>query len=248
MYFISHSSEQKDRIAIPLHIWLTNMQIGSWIDKGNIYTGDQIFTKITESIYQFKFCIAIIDNYFINKEWTIKEIELFLTKEQASEQENSILPIFVEIEKETVYAKIPALANRAFEVYSKENLEVIKARIFSHFCYQFQSNEEEFLDINLECFKEFNNESLKLLKVFLKNKYYLSDNFKLATIELYNIGMIILNDMRYPAALNPMKNYYEYIKSLIFDGYEINFVIYNSIYDCTKTIIYHLKNKSEIKF
>lgn len=241
MYFISHSSEQKEKIAIPLHLWLTNMHIESWIDKDNIYTGDQIYQKIRTSIHTSDFCIAIIDENFLKKEWPLEEINLFLEKE--NQKNNVILPIFVDIEKESVYEVIPSLKNRAFEYYSAGNFELIKARIFSHFCHRYITIEDILPNLNNSYFTDFNQKTIEILDTLIRNRYYLSEDFSLAITELYNIGMLILNELDYPKELISMKNYLEYIKKKMFEGNKVSYVTYKSIYFCTLAIISHLENK-----
>lgn len=113
-FFISHSKETKSTFVIPLVQTLTTLGFNVWIDRNGIVTGEHIYDKIKEAIADSTYCIAVIDQEFLNRSWPLEEIHLFHLREEPKEQ-TIIIPIYIDITKETVYKKISWLEGRAFE-------------------------------------------------------------------------------------------------------------------------------------
>lgn len=91
-FFISHSSETKQKIAIPITQILTNIGFDVWLDRKQISVGQHIYPQIVDAIKLSAYCIAIIDDTFLQKTWPLKELQYFHKK-----SDNNILPIFVNI-------------------------------------------------------------------------------------------------------------------------------------------------------
>ena len=96
-YFISHSRETKYKIAIPLMQTLTELGYEIWLDRKEICVGQHIYSQIEEAIELSNYFIAIIDKTYLERTWTIAELNFYRKK-----QNNNILPIFVDVEKSTV--------------------------------------------------------------------------------------------------------------------------------------------------
>ena len=108
-FFISHSSETKQKIAIPITQILTNIGFDVWLDRKQISVGQHIYPQIVDAIKLSAYCIAIIDDTFLQKTWPLKELQYFHKK-----SDNNILPIFVNIENDVVYDKISWLDGIAY--------------------------------------------------------------------------------------------------------------------------------------
>ena len=120
-FFISHSKETKLLLAIPLVQSLSSLGFNVWIDRNGIVAGQHIYHKIEEAIANSTYCIAIIDQEFLSRSWPLEELRLFHLKENEAEQ-TFIIPIYVDVDKEEVYEKLPWLEGRAFEKFSIKDL------------------------------------------------------------------------------------------------------------------------------
>ncbi len=203
-FFISHSREIKQNIAIPLAQTLSALGFNVWLDKKGILTGDDIFKEIKEAISKSKYCIALIDTSFLSREWPKKEIELFSHREK-EEERIIIFPIYIDTKTELVYKAIPHLKNRAFEMLKNEffnrklNLDIV-SRIIERF----------FDDSSIAHLEKAGNEIINYsfpckdtLFTLLSCKQYYSNDLRLATMEICNIGGLVIAIYN---ALAPSKN------------------------------------------
>lgn len=187
-FFISHSKETKYTIAIPIMQALTNLGFNVWLDRRGILLGERIYTKIENAIEISNYCIAIIDDTYLDRTWTIKELQLFFKKEGAD-----ILPIFVNLEKDTVYNKIPWLEGIAFEHMTEERFNLnthmdILVRILGRFYGEYTTSKLE------NCFKdllEYDFPCKDTLTALVRARDYYSQDFRLAIVSLCNINSII---------------------------------------------------------
>ena len=123
-FFISHSKEVKYSIAIPIAQILSKIGFNVWIDRKYICLGKFIYPQIEDAIKLSKYCIAVIDEAYLKRTWTITELEQFHKKNTCT-----ILPIYVNLTKDIVYNKIPWLNGIAFE-YLKDNTFNLKEIIY----------------------------------------------------------------------------------------------------------------------
>ena len=80
-FFISHSKETKYKIAVPFMQALISLGFDVWLDRRGILVGERIYSKIEDVIKVSNYCIAIIDSSYLERTWTIKELQLFYEKE-----------------------------------------------------------------------------------------------------------------------------------------------------------------------
>ncbi len=132
--FISHASDDKERIVEKLAIKLRENGIDAWVSFWEILDGDSLIDKIfNEGIEQSNHFLIILSNFSINKPWVIKELNIAIIK-QINENYN-IIPIVLDNVKvptallDTKYRVINhhdrletefiAILNSIFRIYDK---------------------------------------------------------------------------------------------------------------------------------
>ena len=124
--FISHASEDKEEVVLPLGEILEQKGMKIWIDKHEITLGDSLRRKIDEGLAKSRFGIVILSEAFFQKEWTQKELDALVAREEGSEK--VILPIWHKIKKAFVAKHSPLLADKLASS-SEEGLEVVAEAI-----------------------------------------------------------------------------------------------------------------------
>lgn len=92
--FISHASEDKSSIAIPIHEACEKIGLKSFLDKDSIKWGDSITGKINQALGSSTFFLAILSEESVKKYWTTKEITSALMMEEGGQMK--ILPLVVD--------------------------------------------------------------------------------------------------------------------------------------------------------
>lgn len=108
--FLSHASEDKESVAVPLHDALVERDVTVWLDKAEIKIGDSLRRKIDEGIRSSRFGIVVLSPSFFAKGWTNHELDGLVTKTVAGEQ--TMLPIWHEVNAEEVRGYSPSLADK----------------------------------------------------------------------------------------------------------------------------------------
>lgn len=108
--FISHASEDKEAVAIPLRNALVELGVSVWLDKTELTIGDSLRRKIDQGIRSSRFGIVVLSESFFAKGWTNHELDGLVTRTVAGEQ--SLLPIWHNLEAEDVRAFSPSLADK----------------------------------------------------------------------------------------------------------------------------------------
>ena len=127
--FVSHASEDKDRIARPLAEALTARGVNVWFDEAVLELGDSLRRKIDEGLAQCKYGVVILSPRFFAKEWPQRELDGLVAGETAL-GEKAILPIWHEIEHNAVVKYSPLLAGR-LAAHSNEGIEAIVEKIMA---------------------------------------------------------------------------------------------------------------------
>jgi len=108
--FISHASEDKKSVAVPLYNSLKNKGLKVWIDESQIDLGDSFRSKIDEGIGNSKLGIIILSRNFFNKKWPTTELDAIIGLEIGNHFK--ILPILYGITNDYVSNVSPILASR----------------------------------------------------------------------------------------------------------------------------------------
>lgn len=109
-FFISHASEDKELIARPLAMALSNEGYKVWFDEDTISWGDRLRQTIDQGLSNSKFGIIILSHYFFAKEWPKNELEGLIARESLGDK--VILPIWHNITKEEIIQQSPILAGK----------------------------------------------------------------------------------------------------------------------------------------
>ncbi|MBT2498608.1 DUF1883 domain-containing protein [Agromyces sp. ISL-38] len=108
--FISHASEDKAVVAIPLHDALSERGLKVWLDKGELRIGDSLRRKIDYGLAHSSFGIVVMSKSFFAKGWPQYELDGIVGLSVAGKQR--MLPIWHEISKDEVERESPSLADK----------------------------------------------------------------------------------------------------------------------------------------
>jgi len=108
--FISHASEDKEVVAIPLRNALVELGVSVWLDKSELTVGDSLRRKIDQGIRSSRFGIVVLSKQFLAKGWTNHEFDGLITRTVAGEQ--TLLPIWHQITAADVRSYSPSLADK----------------------------------------------------------------------------------------------------------------------------------------
>lgn len=125
--FISHASEDKDAVALPLASALTSRGLRVWLDVAEMRIGDSLRRKIDQGVSKSRFGVVILTRHFFAKQWPQYELDGLVTRQMTGEQ--VILPIWHEITKEEVIAVSPSLADKLARDTSQTPIENIADEI-----------------------------------------------------------------------------------------------------------------------
>lgn len=108
--FISHASEDKASVALPLRDALVESGVTVWLDKSEMRLGDSLRRKIDQGIRSSRFGIVVLSESFFTKGWTNHELDGLVTRTVAGEQ--TLLPIWHDLTAEQVRGYSPSLADK----------------------------------------------------------------------------------------------------------------------------------------
>ncbi|TFD75441.1 DUF1883 domain-containing protein [Cryobacterium sp. Sr8] len=108
--FISHASEDKTAVALPLHDALTERGLKVWLDKGELRIGDSLRRKIDYGLAHSSFGIVVMSKSFFAKGWPQYELDGIVGLSIAGKQR--MLPIWHDISKDEVEKESPSLADK----------------------------------------------------------------------------------------------------------------------------------------
>src|SRR5690348_507169 len=90
--FISHASEDKAQIALPLAKRLEADGLRVWLDKHEIRLGDSIRQKIDLGLRNSRYGVVILSPRFFAKKWTQKELDALTALVDVTDKK--ILPVW----------------------------------------------------------------------------------------------------------------------------------------------------------
>ncbi len=130
--FISHDARDKDAMARPLAVILTQNLCKVWYDEFSLRIGDSLRAKIEEGLKSCKKCILILTpNFLSNERWAKREFDSVFTREIV-QNENLFLPVWSRVTRDVVFKYSPILADRVgilwergVEVVARELLKVL---------------------------------------------------------------------------------------------------------------------------
>ena len=108
--FISHASKDKEDLVEELYQSLRTLGIDIFYDKESLEWGDKWKDKIIDVTQKAEFAIIVISENFFDREWTEKELNEFLNRQNRNGQK-LILPILHNITAEQLKEKYPSVAD-----------------------------------------------------------------------------------------------------------------------------------------
>lgn len=124
--FISHASEDKDKIARPLANILTEKGLKVWLDEAELKIGDSLREKIDDGLSKSQFGTVILSPDFFSKKWTNSELNGLFAKDLNIGK--VLLPIWHNVEYEDVLKYSPMLADR-LAINTKKGLSEVSKKI-----------------------------------------------------------------------------------------------------------------------
>lgn len=108
--FISHANKDKEDFVSELYASLNKLGISIFYDTKTLEWGDNWKQKILEGTKKAEFAIIVISKNFFDREWTEKELNEFLNRQNENGQK-TILPILHKISVKELQEKYPSVAD-----------------------------------------------------------------------------------------------------------------------------------------
>lgn len=108
--FISHANKDKVELVDELYQSLSRLGIPIFYDKESLEWGDNWKDRILNGTKKAEFAIIVISENFFDREWTEKELNEFLNRQNRNGQK-LILPILHNITVQQLQAKYPSVAD-----------------------------------------------------------------------------------------------------------------------------------------
>src|SRR5207253_6486335 len=108
--FISHASEDKTEVAVPLADALRRGGVKVWLDRQELRIGDSLREKIDEGLSESRFGIVILSPHFFQKGWPKRELNGLMALEEGGQK--VILPVWHTMTKDQVAQYSPILADK----------------------------------------------------------------------------------------------------------------------------------------
>ncbi|WP_250690175.1 toll/interleukin-1 receptor domain-containing protein, partial [Erysipelothrix aquatica] len=136
--FISHASEDKDKIVKPLANTLRNFGVSVWYDEFELKLGDSLSKSIDKGLINSKFGVIVLSPSFFEKGWTDYELRSLTNKEIGNKK--VILPVWHDITREEISAHSLFLAdkfaiptNLGLNELSQKIIEIVRPDIINTF-------------------------------------------------------------------------------------------------------------------
>lgn len=108
--FLSHANKDKENLVDELNASLDKLGVKIFYDKKSLEWGDIWKDRILEGTRKAEFAIIVISENFFDREWTEKELNEFLNRQNRNGQK-LILPIVHNITNEDLRKKYPSVAD-----------------------------------------------------------------------------------------------------------------------------------------
>lgn len=126
--FISHASEDKERVARPLASLLKNAGLRVWIDENELRLGDSLRRKIDHGLASSRYGVVVLSPSFFAKEWPQRELDGLSALGSGSDK--VILPVWHGLDQKAVARHSPTLADK-LAVSTDRGLDQVALAIIS---------------------------------------------------------------------------------------------------------------------
>jgi hypothetical protein len=125
--FISHATEDKERVVRPLAHALREKGLDVWYDEFELRIGDSLRRKIDVGIARSGFGVVVLSSAFFAKGWPQYELDGLVTMAVSGKQ--VLLPLWHDVSKDEVVSYSPSLADRVALRTSDYTIEEIATEI-----------------------------------------------------------------------------------------------------------------------
>lgn len=125
--FISHASEDKPAVAIPLAEALHARGVSAWLDKAELRIGESLRRRIDQGLAASRFAVVVLSPSYFAKGWPQYELDGIVTLSVAGKQ--NLLPIWHDLGQADVMAKSPSLADKLARSTADTDIEAIADEI-----------------------------------------------------------------------------------------------------------------------
>lgn len=125
--FLSHASEDKAAVALPLAQALQDRGVSVWLDKAELRIGDSLRRRIDRGIRSSRFAAVVLSDAYFAKGWPQYELDGIVTLTVDGQQ--NLLPVWHNIDRDTVIAHSPSLADKFARSTRDTEIDAIAAEI-----------------------------------------------------------------------------------------------------------------------
>jgi TIR domain len=126
-FFICHATEDKETVARPLAQEFAKRGYKVWYDEFVLNVGDSLRAEIDRGLVTSRFGVVILSPNFFGKHWTAYELSGLLQR-ALGDKRGLILPIWHEIDRDTLLQHAPSLAD-IVAVNTKDGTQHIVERL-----------------------------------------------------------------------------------------------------------------------
>jgi len=123
--FLSHATEDKVAVALPLRKALSEAGISVWIDESEIGLGDSMRLSMEKGLSVSRWGVVIVSPAFLRKYWTQAELDALFAQETVDRK--VILPVYYQVTPEDIRRAHPILASRKGVLWSEGLGRVVAA-------------------------------------------------------------------------------------------------------------------------
>lgn len=125
--FISHASEDKERVARPLERELRLLGLSIWYDESVLRVGDSLYEQISHGLATSRYGIVILSRHFFAKNWPRQELSALSAR--VMDGTTRIFPIWHGLSRSEVLSHDPILADKYAFRTDKMDMADIARRI-----------------------------------------------------------------------------------------------------------------------
>jgi hypothetical protein len=125
--FLSHASEDKVEVAVPLAQALQDRGVSVWLDKAELRIGDSLRRRIDRGMRSSRFAAVVLSEPYFAKGWPQYELDGIVTLTVGGQQ--SLLPIWHGVDRNAVINFSPSLGDKFARSTADTDIDTIAAEI-----------------------------------------------------------------------------------------------------------------------
>lgn len=125
--FLSHASEDKVEVALPLAQALQDRGVSVWLDMAELRIGDSLRRRIDRGLRSSRFAAVVFSEAYFSKGWPQYELDGIVTLTVGGQQ--NLLPVWHNIDHDAVAAHSPSLADKFARSTGDTTIDEIAAEI-----------------------------------------------------------------------------------------------------------------------